>query len=80
MDNQSALRLIHNPEFQKRLKRLKVRYFFLRDVDVRGDIVVRNVSTEQQRADMFTLALSKNMLFRFRAELSKHTLNDTNIN
>jgi hypothetical protein len=79
MDNQSAIRLIHNPELHKRSKHIEVRHFFVRDVVTRGDITVKYVSTEYQRADIFTKALSKDKLFRFRAALGMCDLNDIDI-
>lgn len=69
MDNQSAIRLIHNQEFHKRSKHIEVRYFFVRDMVKRGDLKVKYVASDHQLADIFTKPLSKNKLWYFRDEL-----------
>ena len=79
MDNQSAIRLIHNPEFHKRSKHIEVRHFFVREVVSRGELEVKYVSTEQQRADMFTKPLAKDKLFRFRVDIGMRDLKDIDI-
>jgi hypothetical protein len=69
VDNQSAIRLIHNQEFHKRSKHIEVRYFFVRDAVKRGDLTVKYVPTDQQLADIFTKPLSKDKHCHFRGEL-----------
>jgi hypothetical protein len=79
MDNQSAIRLIHNPEFHKRSKHIAVQHYFVRDVVTHGDIVVKCVSTDQQNADIFTKPLSKDKLFRFRGKLGMCDLHNFDV-
>lgn len=65
MDNQSAIRLVKNPEFHKRTKHIEVRYHFIREKFEQGDFDLEYVSTHQQAADIFTkpLAKAKHQLF-----------------
>lgn len=63
IDNQSAIRLIKNPEFHKRTKHIDVRYHFIREKYNNGEINIKYISIDIQLADLFTKALSKD---RFR--------------
>ena len=62
VDNQSAIRLIKNPEFHKRTKRIDFQYHFIREKFVCGDLVVKYVNTSKQCADFLTKALCKKRL------------------
>lgn len=57
MDNQSAIRLIKNPEFHKRTKHIDVRYHFIREKFERDHFTLEHVSTKEMIADVFTKAL-----------------------
>ena len=57
-DNQSAIRLVRNPEFHQRTKHIDVKYHFVRDQQANGEIDVRYVATQEQLADMFTKPLA----------------------
>lgn len=57
IDNQSAIRLVKNPEFHKRTKHIDIRYHFIREKVTEGKLVVEYVPTELQRADILTKAL-----------------------
>lgn len=59
MDNQSAIRLIKNPEFHKRTKHIDVRYHYIREKFEEQLFQVEFVSTVDQSADIFTKALPK---------------------
>lgn len=59
VDNQSAIRLIKNPEFHKRTKHIDVRYHFIREKFQDGDFQLEYVPTKEQIADVFTKALPK---------------------
>ena len=56
-DNQSAIRLIRNPEFHQRTKHIDVRYHFIRGHHEAKEIDVLYVPTEEQLADPFTKPL-----------------------
>lgn len=64
VDNQSAIRLIKNPEFHKRSKHIDVRYHFIRERFQEGEFQLEYVPTNNQIADIFTKALPKE---RFQA-------------
>lgn len=59
IDNQSAIRLIKNPEFHKRTKHIDIRHHFIREKVEQGDIEVKYVPTNYQRADILTKALPR---------------------
>ena len=56
-DNQSAIRLVKNPEFHQRTKHIEVKYYYIRDQQEKGCINVEYVATEDQLADIFTKPL-----------------------
>ena len=56
-DNQSAIRLVRNPEHHQRTKHIAVRYHFIREKQAAGDINVSYVNTRDQLADIFTKPL-----------------------
>lgn len=58
MDNQSAIRLIKNPEFHKRSKHIDVRYHFIREKYIENLFILNYISTDDMIADIFTKALS----------------------
>lgn len=59
MDNQSAIRLIKNPEFHKRTKHIDVRYHFIREKFEARMFSLRYVTSDEQLADIFTKPLPK---------------------
>lgn len=59
MDNQSAIRLVKNPEFHKRTKHINVRYHFIREKFEDGVFELKYVSTDDQLADIMTKALPR---------------------
>lgn len=56
IDNKSTIDLAKNPVFHGRSKHIDVRYHFIRECIERGEIIVRHVSSEYQRADILTKA------------------------
>lgn len=60
VDNQSAIRLVKNPEYHKRTKHIDLRYHYIREKAIAKEICVRYVSSVQQKADIFNKALPKN--------------------
>lgn len=57
VDNQSSIRLIKNPVFHKRTKHIDIRYHYIREQVENGEISVEYISTDLQRADIFTKPL-----------------------
>lgn len=65
VDNQSAIRLIKNPEFHKRTKHIDIRYHFIRQKFEEGLFNLEYVKTELQLADILTKALCKQKFNKF---------------
>ena len=59
VDNQSAIQLVKNPVFHKRTKHIDIHYHFVRERVDMGDVLVKYVPSEKQRADIFTKALPR---------------------
>lgn len=59
IDNQSAIRLIRNPEYHNRTKHIDIRYHFVREKYEEGIITPTYISTTDQEADILTKALPK---------------------
>lgn len=57
IDNQSAIKLIHNPVFHKRSKHIDVRYNFIREKVDEKIIIIKYVESLCQLADFLTKAL-----------------------
>ena len=55
IDNRSAIDLARNPVFHGRSKHIDVRYHFIRECVEQGKIILKHVSTEQQKADVLTI-------------------------
>jgi hypothetical protein len=68
-DNQSALRLIKNPEFHRRTKHIDVQYHVIREAFLAETLLPSFVSSYDQLADIFTKALPKEVFQRLRHQL-----------
>lgn len=66
VDNQSAIKLVKNPEYHIRTKHIDIKYHFIREKLEEKVFRLEYVSTEDQIADIFTKPLSKNRLERLR--------------
>ncbi|UYV79065.1 hypothetical protein LAZ67_17000981, partial [Cordylochernes scorpioides] len=66
IDNQSAIRLILNPEFHKRTKNVDVKFHFIREQHKMKIIKIFNCPTEEQLADLLTKALRRKTKFGSR--------------
>ncbi len=75
-DNQSAIRLVHNPEFHKRTKHIDVQFHFIREKQVDGTIHVQYISTDMQLADVFTKPLHGPLFERLRRAIGVGILHD----
>ncbi|KAJ9545350.1 hypothetical protein OSB04_025057 [Centaurea solstitialis] len=56
-DNTSAIAIANNPVLHSKTKHIEVRYHFIRDHVMNGDIELHFVPTEYQLADLFTKPL-----------------------
>lgn len=57
IDNQSAIKIIHNPEFHKRTKHIDIRFHFIRERQQLGEIAGEYVCSDEQLADILTKPL-----------------------
>jgi hypothetical protein len=69
-DNESAIKIAHNPVQHSRTKHIEIRHHFLRDHVLKGDIVIDHVKTEDQLADIFTKPLDERRFCTLRCELN----------
>lgn len=76
MDNQSALKLIKNPEFHKRSKHIDVRYHFIREKFSENLFDLKYVQSSMQLADIFTKPLAKPRFEFLRKNLKIVPCND----
>ncbi|GJY53862.1 retrovirus-related pol polyprotein from transposon TNT 1-94 [Tanacetum coccineum] len=68
-DNTSAIAISNNPVFHSRTKHIDIRYHFIRDHILIGDIELHFVHTDLQLADIFTKPLAEPNFTRLVAEL-----------
>lgn len=66
VDNRSAIDLAKNPVFHGRRKHIDVRFHFIRDCVERGDVIIKHVSSGDQRADVLTKPMSAVKFVRMR--------------
>jgi len=53
-DNQSAIKLVKNPEFHRRTKHIDVRYHYIREKFNEGLFSLEYISSKEQIADIMT--------------------------
>jgi hypothetical protein len=58
-DNESAIKIAHNPVQHNKTKHIEIRHHFIRDHINRGDINLSYVGTNDQLADIFTKPLDE---------------------
>ncbi|GJZ62469.1 hypothetical protein Tco_0618606 [Tanacetum coccineum] len=56
-DNASAIAILNNPVLDSRTKHIDIRYHFIRDHILKGDIELHFIPTQYQLADIFTKPL-----------------------
>lgn len=66
IDNQSAIKLIKNPEFHKRSKHIDIKFHFIKEQYEKQIFEPCYVSTDDQIADICTKPLTKEKFVRFR--------------
>jgi hypothetical protein len=70
LDNQSAIRLVHNPEFHRRTKHIDIIHHFIREHQQKANIDISYISTVEQKAGIFTKALPADRFCLLRDSLS----------
>ena len=68
-DNTSAIAISNNPVLHSRTKHIDIRYHFIRDHILKGDIELHFIPTEYQLADIFTKPLDEPTFSRLKAKL-----------
>ncbi|KAG5866599.1 hypothetical protein JTB14_002329 [Gonioctena quinquepunctata] len=79
IDNQSAIKLIHNPEFHNRTKHVDIQFHFVRDKFQEGEIGPVYVSTKLQEADPLTKALPRTSFPNLRNLIGMKKKNEINL-
>ena len=54
IDNQSAIRLIKNPDVHQRSKHIDIKFYFIREKYQNNEMKLEYVSSDDQEADIFT--------------------------
>ncbi|GKA18489.1 hypothetical protein Tco_0698404 [Tanacetum coccineum] len=68
-DNTSAIAISNNPVLHSRTKQIDIRYHFIRDHVLKGDIELHFIPTQYQLADIFTKPLDEPTFKRLIVEL-----------
>ncbi|GJV50630.1 retrovirus-related pol polyprotein from transposon TNT 1-94 [Tanacetum coccineum] len=68
-DNTSAIAISNNPLLYSRTKHIDIRYHFIRDHVLKGDIELHFIPTKYQLANIFTKPLDEPTFTRLKAEL-----------
>ncbi|GJV19837.1 retrovirus-related pol polyprotein from transposon TNT 1-94 [Tanacetum coccineum] len=68
-DNTSAIAILNNPVLHSRTKHIYIRYHFIRDHILKGDIELHFIPTQYQLADIFTKPLDEPTFKRLIVEL-----------
>lgn len=57
VDNESAIKLVANPEFHQRTKHIDIRHHFIRECVQEGHVEIKWISGKENIADMLTKPL-----------------------
>lgn len=68
-DNQSAIRLVKNPEFHKRSKHIDVRYHYVKKQYAEGKFMLEYVRSEDQLGDIMTKPIPRRQFEYLREKL-----------
>jgi hypothetical protein len=69
-DNESAIKIAYNPYEHSRIKHIDIKYHFLRDRVIKGDIVISYVRINEQLTNIFTKPLDEKRFRELRSELN----------
>ncbi|GFR07771.1 retrovirus-related Pol polyprotein from transposon TNT 1-94 [Trichonephila clavata] len=72
IDNQSAIRLVKNPEFHNRTKHIDIHYKLIREQYENKQLNVINCSSEVQAADILTKPLAKDRFLKLKLMLGMY--------
>jgi hypothetical protein len=65
-DNSGAIEIATVHKFRPRTKHINTQYHHFRSYVIQGRIIIKAISTEEQRADMLTKPLPVNLMVKFR--------------
>ncbi|GKD61865.1 retrovirus-related pol polyprotein from transposon TNT 1-94 [Tanacetum coccineum] len=74
-DSTNAIAISNNPVLHSRTKHIDIRYHFIRDHILKGDIELHFIPTQYQLADIFTKPLDEPTFKRLIVELGMLTMN-----
>lgn len=69
VDNQSAIKMIHNSENTKHSKHIDIKYHFIKDIVNQNFLIVKYVSTSENTSDIMTKPLCSVKFCYFRDKL-----------
>ena len=69
-DNESAIKISHNPVQHSKIKHIEIRYHFIWDHIRRGEIELKYDNTHDNLADIFTKPLDEARFHELRHELN----------
>ena len=69
-DNESAIKIAHNPVQHSKTKNIQICHHFLCDHVLKGDISIDHANTEDQLADIFIKLLDDKRFSKLRCELN----------
>ena len=73
-DNQSAIKLVRNPEYHQRTKHIDVRFHFIRSMQEDGLVDVSYVQTTEKYADGLTKSLDRPKFSKFKSDIGMSPL------
>ncbi|GKC59788.1 hypothetical protein Tco_1087386, partial [Tanacetum coccineum] len=79
-DNTSAIAISNNPVLHLRIKHIDIRYHFIRDHILKGDIELHFIPTQYQLVDIFTKPLDELTFKRLIVELVEFNFDEITIN
>lgn len=69
VDNQSAIKLVSNPEFHQRTKHIDIKYHFVREAVENGAVCISFIESKLQLADILTKPLPREKIYFIRSAL-----------
>jgi hypothetical protein len=69
-DNESAIKIAYNPCEYYRTKHIDIWHHFLRDHVIKQNIIISDVGTNDQLADIFTKPLNEQRFHELQSELN----------
>ncbi|GJV81995.1 hypothetical protein Tco_1517865 [Tanacetum coccineum] len=70
-ENTSAIAISNNPVLHLRTKHIDIRYHFIREHIIKGDIELHFIPTKYQLVDIFTKPFDERTFTRLKAELGR---------